>query len=116
MGCSGRVFARKGSVGGTAGSHFHTVVFECAGETRALRTYLPIRNSFRRQEVKEGVVGGRNRSPEAGLPRPFRFALGEVLRLLKQIVRKCHLLAPCSLPEHGLLGFASKSNVWNKAP
>jgi hypothetical protein len=43
------------------------------------------------QHMEQRVIGGRNRTAQACLPRPIRLALGEVLRWFDEIAMQAHV-------------------------
>ena len=68
----------------------HECMLEHARQSKAFPRPLPVFCRLRDQEMKESVIGRRNRSSQAGLPGPLRFALCQMPRLLEQVFRKGH--------------------------
>jgi hypothetical protein len=93
------------------GGGLHFAVLEHSCEQGSLFGPSPVERSFRDQQMKQGVICGRNCSPEARLPRFPALAIRKVIRLLKQVVCKCHSSGPGGILKIVLFRFAPEIEV-----
>ena len=61
-----------------------------SSEQGALTDPPPVERCFVDEEIEEGIIGGGNGAPEAGLPRFLLLTLGQLPCLLEQVVGIWH--------------------------
>ena len=86
-------------------------MIENARERIAVFRLLPIAHGLPNEQVKERVVGRRDRTAQTGLFGTLRFAAGQVIRLFEQILRIGHTLRPGGIVQFRLLGQAAEIEV-----
>ncbi|MGO9263143.1 MAG: hypothetical protein ACLQU1_43720 [Bryobacteraceae bacterium] len=83
-------------------------MIEGSGKGASLPRNTPIADGLIDQEMKEGIICGGHRAPQAGLFWIRWLPVRQMVGLLQEIVSKRHSLGPRRISALGLLGFASE--------
>jgi hypothetical protein len=91
-------------------------VREDAGQRIAIFGPFPVQSRFGNEEMKQRVVGCRDRTPQACLPRPFALTISQMQGLLQQIVGKSHASSPGFLLQSSLSKLAPELEIREQSP
>jgi hypothetical protein len=87
----------------------HVRMLEHSGEIEAVFGSSPIENCLGNQQMKQGIVRGRYRAPQAGLLRALGLAFDKVLSLFEQALGQSHALFPVGVLHLGLVRIRCES-------
>src|SRR5260221_8264238 len=90
----------------------HRAMVKHPGECAPFGGAFPVLGRLNAQQMKERIVSGGDCTSKTGLFRSLGFAIGKVMRLLKQVVRKRHLGSfPKGFSQQRLFGAASEVEI-----
>lgn len=98
------------------GSGLHGAVVEGPGEHAPELLALPVRDRFANEEMEESIIGGRNGTPQTGLPGLPRFLVHQSVGLVEEIVVVGHGSDPVGILSSGLFRFTAKAEIRDQAP
>lgn len=84
-------------------------------EKWALSCSFPVPGRFMDQQMEQGIISCRDCPSQACLARTLLLTIGQVLRLLKQVLGKWHRLGPSGLLKLFVLGETPKIEIRMKA-